>query len=178
MLVTGCWYRFCSYLVNKDCRLTTLSVPSGMRILRVAPIAALAIFVSGCSGSSDGAATPVDQVEASAPSGISKEAACVELVSGIGDFATIIAETAMEIQLDANGNVLPPSSNIQVLVDDLIASLNSVSKNAPSDDVKVLADNFASSVEEYHAKSMAQEPSDASFDGITANAENIYAACN
>jgi predicted methyltransferase len=149
-----------------------------MKITHLVPIAALAIFVSGCSGSSDTASTPVDQVEVSAPSGISKDAACIELITGIGDFATIIAETALEIQLDANGNVLPPSAAIQVLVDDLTASLNAVSQDAPDDEVKGLADAFATAVTAYHAASMAQQSPDAAFEDITDNAEKIYATCS
>ena len=149
-----------------------------MKITHLVPIVALAIFVSGCSGSSDSASTPVDQVEVSEPSGLSKTEACVELVSGIGDFATIIAETAMEIQLDANGNVLPPSAAIQVLVDDLTASLNAVSQNAPDDEVKGLADEFVTGLAAYHSDAMSQLPTDSSFDVLLANSEKIYATCS
>jgi hypothetical protein len=149
-----------------------------MKITRLVPIVALAIFVSGCSASQETATAPAEPVEAPAPVGMSKEEACVELVSGIGDFATIIAETALEIQLDANGNILPPSAAIQVLVDDLTASLNAVSQDAPDDEVKGLADAFATAVTAYHAASMAQQSPDAAFDDITDNAEKIYATCS
>ena len=149
-----------------------------MKITHLVPIAALAIFVSGCSGSSDSASTSVDQVEASAPSGMSKSEACIDLVSGIGDFTNIIAETALEIQLDANGNVMPPSAKIQVLVDDLTASLNEVSQNAPDDEIKGLADQFVSGLAAYHSDAMSQLPTDASFDVLLANSEKIYATCS
>lgn len=149
-----------------------------MKITHLVPIAALAIFVSGCSGSSDSASTSVDQVEPSAPSGMSKSEACVDLVSGIGDFTNIIAETALEIQLDANGNVMPPSAKIQVLVDDLTASLNEVSQNAPDDEIKGLADQFVSGLAAYHSDAMSQLPTDASFDVLLANSEKIYATCS
>jgi hypothetical protein len=84
----------------------------------------------------------------------------------------------LEIQLDASGNILPPSASIQVLVDDLTASLNAVSQDAPDEEVKALADTFATAVTDYHAASMAQESPDAAFDDITTNADKIYATCS
>lgn len=149
-----------------------------MKITHLVPIVALAFFVSGCSGSSDSASTPVDQVEVPAPSGLSKSEACVELVSGIGDFTNIIGETALEFQFDDNGNVLPPSAKIQALVDDLTASLNEVSQNAPDEEIKTLADLFVTGLAAYHSNTMNQEPTDASFDALLTNSENIYATCS
>jgi hypothetical protein len=149
-----------------------------MKITRLVPIVALAIFVSGCSASQETATAPAEPVEAPAPVGMSKEEACVELVSGIGDFTNIIGETALEFQFDDNGNVLPPSAKIQALVDDLTASLNEVSQNAPDEEIKTLADLFVTGLAAYHSNTMNQEPTDASFDALLTNSENIYATCS
>ena len=149
-----------------------------MKTSRLVSIVALAIFVSGCSGSSDVATTPVEQIEASAPNEMTKEAACDVLVSSVEGHTNILDQWGMELQLDANGMIVPPSAKIQMLFDDLINSLTTLSQDAGNEEVKILADHFVSGLTAWRGNTSAGEAVSDTFFNLPKTVEEIFAFCS
>ena len=106
-----------------------------------------------------------------------KDSACRELNIALGTFTDISLKSLTELELDDNAKPLPPSPEIQSLLEDLIESLNAVAENAPSEEIKTISEQFASDVATYYEKAMKQEISLASSAAISDDASQIQKLC-